>query len=74
MGAGVAQVAAQAGIEVLILSEVSEELCRRGVDDIGRNLDRMVERGRIKPEERGTMMRPRQDHHAASKTSATSIS
>ena len=46
MGAGIAQVAAQAGIDV-ILSDVSEDLCRRGVDGIRRNLDRAVGRGRI---------------------------
>ncbi len=46
MGAGIAQVAARAGIEV-ILNDVSAELVRRGVDGIHRNLDRAVERGRI---------------------------
>ena len=50
MGGGVAEVAGQAGFEVLI-HDVSEELCRRGVENIGRDLDRMVKRGRIKPEE-----------------------
>ena len=51
MGGGVAEVAGQAGLEVLI-HDVSEELCRRGVENIGRDLHRMVKRGRIKPEER----------------------
>ncbi len=51
MGAGIAQVAAQAGIEV-ILSDVSQDLCRRGIDGIRRNLDRAVERGRMSPEAR----------------------
>ncbi|HUY20534.1 MAG TPA: 3-hydroxybutyryl-CoA dehydrogenase [Candidatus Binataceae bacterium] len=55
MGAGIAQVAAQAGIEV-ILSEVSEELCRRGIDGIRRNLDRAVERGRMAAGEREATM------------------
>ena len=50
MGGGVAEVAGQAGLEVLI-HDVSEELCRRGVENIGRDLDRMVKRGRLKPEE-----------------------
>ena len=50
MGGGVAEVAGQAGFEVLI-HDVSEALCRRGVENIGRDLDRMVKRGRIKPEE-----------------------
>jgi 3-hydroxybutyryl-CoA dehydrogenase len=51
MGAGIAQVAAQAGIGV-ILSDVSEELCRRGIDGIRRNLERAVERGRMPAEVR----------------------
>ncbi|MBF6570823.1 MAG: 3-hydroxybutyryl-CoA dehydrogenase [Candidatus Binataceae bacterium] len=48
MGAGIAQIAAQAGINV-ILSDVSDDLCRRGLDGIRRLLDRSVERGRITP-------------------------
>ncbi|MGB6565452.1 MAG: 3-hydroxybutyryl-CoA dehydrogenase [Candidatus Binataceae bacterium] len=55
MGGGVAEVAGQAGFEVLI-HDVSEELCRRGVENIGRDLDRMVKRGRIKPEERARVL------------------
>src|ERR1700746_4035196 len=50
MGGGVAEVAGEAGLEVLI-HDVSEELCRRGVENIGRDLNRMVKRGRLKPEE-----------------------
>jgi 3-hydroxybutyryl-CoA dehydrogenase len=53
MGAGIAQVAAQAGIDV-ILSDVSEDLCRRGIDGIRRNLDRAVERGRMAAADRET--------------------
>jgi len=51
MGGGIAQVTAQAGIDVL-MHDVSEELCHKGLDAIARNLDRMVQRGRFKPEER----------------------
>jgi 3-hydroxybutyryl-CoA dehydrogenase len=51
MGAGIAQVTAQAGVRVL-MTDVSEEMCKHGLDGIGRNLDRMVQRGRFKPEER----------------------
>ncbi len=51
MGSGIAQVTAQAGVRVL-MNDVSEEMCRHGLDSIGRNLDRMVQRGRFKPEER----------------------
>src|SRR5579885_3635054 len=46
MGAGIAQVAAQAGIRV-ILNDVSPELVRRGIDGIRSNFDRAVERGRL---------------------------
>jgi 3-hydroxybutyryl-CoA dehydrogenase len=56
MGAGIAQVAAQAGLEV-ILNDVSQELVDRGVSGIGRNLDRMIERGRFKPDERDRVLR-----------------
>ncbi len=51
MGSGIAQVMAQAGINVVI-HDVTAELTRRGVDSISRNLDRMIQRGRIKPEDR----------------------
>jgi 3-hydroxybutyryl-CoA dehydrogenase len=56
MGAGVAQVAAQAGLKVM-LNDVSDEMCQRGYDLVGRNLDRMIQRGRFKPEERDRIMR-----------------
>ncbi|MGB3551506.1 MAG: 3-hydroxybutyryl-CoA dehydrogenase [Candidatus Binatus sp.] len=56
MGAGIAQVAAQAGIAV-VMHDITPELCKRGVDSIARNLDRMVERGRFKPEERDRVIR-----------------
>ena len=56
MGGGIAQVTAQAGIDV-IMHDVSDELCKRGLDAIARNLDRMVQRGRFKPEERERVMR-----------------
>jgi 3-hydroxybutyryl-CoA dehydrogenase len=56
MGAGVAQVAAQAGLKVM-LNDISDEMCQRGYDLVGRNLDRMIQRGRFKPEERDRIMR-----------------
>jgi len=56
MGSGIAQVTAQAGVRV-IMSDVSEEMCKHGLDSIGRNLDRMVQRGRFKPEERDRVVR-----------------
>ncbi len=56
MGAGIAQVAAQAELAV-VMHDISPEMCKRGVDSIARNLDRMIERGRFKPEERDRVMR-----------------
>ncbi len=56
MGAGIAQVAAQAEIAV-VMHDIAPEMCKRGVDSIARNLDRMIERGRFKPEERDRVMR-----------------
>lgn len=49
MGAGIAQVAAQAGMEVL-LSDLTEEQANRSRQDIAKRLDRLVARGSwIKP-------------------------
>jgi 3-hydroxybutyryl-CoA dehydrogenase len=56
MGAGIAQVAAQAEIAV-VMHDIAPEMCKRGVDAIARNLDRMIERGRFKPEERERVLR-----------------
>ncbi len=56
MGAGIAQVAAQAEIAV-VMHDIAPDMCKRGVDSIERNLDRMIERGRFKPEERDRVMR-----------------
>ena len=51
MGSGIAQVTAQAGVRIL-MNDVSQDMCKRGLEAVGRNLDRMVQRGRFKPEER----------------------
>jgi 3-hydroxybutyryl-CoA dehydrogenase len=56
MGAGIAQVAAQAEIGV-VMHDIAPEVCKHGLDTIGRNLDRMIERGRFKPEDRDRVMR-----------------
>ena len=56
MGGGVAQVAAQAGVNI-ILSDISDEYVKRGFAAIERNLDRMIQRGRFKPEERDRILR-----------------
>ncbi len=55
MGAGIAQVTAQAGIPVL-MHDVSAEFCKRGFEGIRKNLDRMIQRGRFKPEERDRVL------------------
>lgn len=55
MGSGIAQVAAQAGHEVL-LNDRDERLIARGIRGIEQNLDRAVERGRMKAEERGKVL------------------
>jgi 3-hydroxybutyryl-CoA dehydrogenase len=51
MGAGIAQVCVQAGIET-VGREVSEELCERGRERIAHFLGRGVEKGRITADER----------------------
>ncbi len=55
MGSGIAQVAAQAGLEV-VMHDVSQDFLKRGIDAIERNLDRMIQRGRFKPEERDRVL------------------
>jgi 3-hydroxybutyryl-CoA dehydrogenase len=55
MGAGVAQVAAQAGLNI-ILNDVSDDVVARSLQGIERNVDRMIQRGRFKPEERDRVM------------------
>jgi 3-hydroxybutyryl-CoA dehydrogenase len=56
MGAGVAQVAAQSGVRIL-LTDISEDYVARGRESVARNLDRMIQRGRFKPEERDNILR-----------------
>ncbi len=56
MGTGIAQVAAQAGLEVA-LNDVGEEVLKRSVEGIARNVDRMIARGRIKPEQRDAILK-----------------
>jgi 3-hydroxybutyryl-CoA dehydrogenase len=55
MGAGIAQVLAQHGNEVL-LNDVDEGRIQRGIDGISRQLDRAVERGRMTAEQRGSVL------------------
>jgi 3-hydroxybutyryl-CoA dehydrogenase len=51
MGSGIAQVCAQAGREVTVI-EVAEEYLNRGLAGINKQLDRMVEKGKLSAEER----------------------
>jgi 3-hydroxybutyryl-CoA dehydrogenase len=56
MGSGIAQIAAQAGLSIL-LNDLSDELVTRGRQSIERSLDRMVQRGRVNPDECNRIMR-----------------
>jgi 3-hydroxybutyryl-CoA dehydrogenase len=51
MGSGIAQVAAQAGFGVL-MTDVGKALAEKGLAGIARFLDKGVEKGKVKPEER----------------------
>ncbi len=51
MGSGIAQVAAQAGCEVVV-REVTPELVEKGLKSIEKNLERMVEKGSLSGVER----------------------
>ena len=51
MGSGIAQVCAQAGREVTVI-EVSEEYLNKGLGGIKKQLDKMVERGKLNGDDR----------------------
>ena len=51
MGNGIAQVSAQAGYEVVMM-DLSMEFVQKGMDAIGKSLQKMVEKGRMKAEDR----------------------
>jgi 3-hydroxybutyryl-CoA dehydrogenase len=51
MGNGIAQVAARAGYDV-VMRDIGDELLLRGVEAIGRSLQRDVDKGRLKEEEK----------------------
>jgi 3-hydroxybutyryl-CoA dehydrogenase len=55
MGSGIAQVAAQAGFDIL-LHDVSEGLIRRGLTGLSAGLDRVVARGKMTQEERDKIL------------------
>lgn len=55
MGGGIAQVAAQAGYQV-ILRDVKDEFVQRGLKVIAKNLQRSVEKGRMTNEEKDAVL------------------
>jgi 3-hydroxybutyryl-CoA dehydrogenase len=55
MGAGIAQIFAMHGHEVL-LNDVDEVRIKRGIDGIAKRLERDVEKGRMTPEVRGRVL------------------
>ncbi|MDI6879924.1 MAG: 3-hydroxybutyryl-CoA dehydrogenase [Desulfitobacteriaceae bacterium] len=55
MGAGIAQVAAEAGCKV-IMRDVSQELIERGLKVIHKNLDKAVEKGKITSERQAEIL------------------
>jgi len=52
MGAGIAQVAAHSGFRV-IMSDVAESFLQKGLSVISKNLERMVEKGKLNVQEKG---------------------
>jgi 3-hydroxybutyryl-CoA dehydrogenase len=56
MGAGIAQVAARAGFDV-VMRDVSDEFLTRGMNAIDKSLQRDVEKGRLGPEERQAIIK-----------------
>ncbi len=55
MGNGIAQVAAQSGFRV-VMSDIADSFVQKGLGTISKNLDRMVEKGKIPSEKRGEIM------------------
>jgi 3-hydroxybutyryl-CoA dehydrogenase len=55
MGSGIAQVAAQAGIDV-VLADASPELAKRAVDKLGATLAKLVEKGKFTASERDAVL------------------
>jgi 3-hydroxybutyryl-CoA dehydrogenase len=55
MGNGIAQVAAASGLQVL-MSDIKQEFCDKGVATITKNLDRSVSKGKLSQEERDAIL------------------
>jgi 3-hydroxybutyryl-CoA dehydrogenase len=55
MGNGIAQVAAHSGLQV-VMSDIADSFVQKGLSTISKNLDRMVEKGKIPSQKRDEMM------------------
>ena len=55
MGNGIAQVSAQAGYDVMMM-DLSAEFVQEGMDAIGKSLQKMVEKGKVKAEDRSAIL------------------
>lgn len=55
MGNGIAQVAAQSGFQV-VMSDIAEAFVQKGMSTISKNLDRMVEKGKISSEKKDEIL------------------
>jgi 3-hydroxybutyryl-CoA dehydrogenase len=55
MGSGIAQVSAQAGFDVIIM-DLSTELLQKGMDTINTSLQRAVDKGKMKAEEKAAIV------------------
>lgn len=55
MGSGIAQVASQAGFHVL-MSDIADSFIQKGFTNISKNLDRMVEKGKISSEKKAEIL------------------
>jgi len=55
MGSGIAQVAVQAGYDV-VLNDTTKELAERGVQTVSNNLDRQVKKGKISEADKETLL------------------
>ena len=55
MGNGIAQVAAQSGLQV-VMSDIAESFVQKGLTAISKNLDRMVEKGKIPSQKKDEIM------------------
>jgi len=51
MGSGIAQVAAMSGLQV-VMSDINEDLVRKGVQTIDKFMNRSVEKGKMSPEDK----------------------